>query len=48
MILLMLESTGLYEHLSELTMGSAFHPLIIEFFHHPWHGLHFWDLIQPG
>ena len=48
MILLMLESTGLYEHLNELTMGSAFHPLVIEFFHHPWHGLHFWDLIQPG
>ena len=48
MVLLMLESTGMYEHLSELTMGSAFHPLIIQFFHHPWHGLHLWDLIQPG
>ena len=48
MVLLMLESTGMYEHLSDLTMGSAFHAIIIEFFHHPWHGLHFWDLIQPG
>jgi predicted acyltransferase len=48
MILLMLESSGLYEHLNELTMGSAFNPLVVEFFHHPWHGLHFWDLIQPG
>jgi len=48
MILLMLESTGLYEHLNELTIGSAIHPIIIQFFHHPWHGLHFWDLIQPG
>ena len=48
MILLMLESSGLYEHLNELTIGSAFNPLVIEFFHHPWHGLHFWDLIQPG
>jgi predicted acyltransferase len=19
-----------------------------QFFHHPWNGLHFWDLIQPG
>ena len=48
MVLLMLESTGMYEHLGELTMGSAFHPFIVQFFHHPWHGLHFWDLIQPG
>jgi predicted acyltransferase len=48
MVLLMLESTGMYEHLSDLTTGSAFHAIIIEFFHHPWHGLHFWDLIQPG
>jgi predicted acyltransferase len=48
MVLLMLESTGMYEHLGELTMGSTFHPFIVQFFHHPWHGLHFWDLIQPG
>lgn len=48
MILLMLESTGLYEHLNEMTMGAAVYPLVIQFFHHPWHGLHFWDLIQPG
>jgi predicted acyltransferase len=48
MILLMLESSLLYEHLSELTLGSSFHAFVIQFFHHPWHGLHFWDLIQPG
>lgn len=48
MILLMLESTGLYEHLSEITAGTDIHPLVAQFFHHPWHGLHFWDLIQPG
>lgn len=48
MILLMLESTGLYEHLSEVTTGTAIHPLVGQFFHYPWHGLHFWDLIQPG
>lgn len=48
MILLMLESSLMYEHLSELTMGNSFHSVIIQFFHHPWHGLRFWDLIQPG
>jgi len=48
MILLMAESTGLYEHFSEMTKGTAIHPLVSQFFHYPWHGLHFWDLIQPG
>lgn len=48
MILLMVESTRLYDHLSEITTGTAIHPLINQFFHHPWHGLHFWDLVQPG
>lgn len=48
MILLMIESTRLYDHLSEITTGTAIHPLINQFFHHPWHGLHFWDLVQPG
>jgi predicted acyltransferase len=22
--------------------------LIDQFFHHPWHGLRFWDLVQPA
>src|SRR5687767_6741790 len=48
MVLLALESTQLYEHLSEATEGSAFHTFIQQFFHHPWNGLRFWDLIQPG
>jgi predicted acyltransferase len=48
MVLLALESTQLYEHLSEATEGSAFHGFIQQFFHHPWNGLRFWDLIQPG
>jgi predicted acyltransferase len=48
MVLLMLESTGMYEHLNELTAGTAIHSLIIQFVHYPWHGLLFWDLIQPG
>ena len=44
MVLLALESTRLYEHLYERT-GSS---LLLPFFHHPWNGLRFWDLIQPG
>ena len=48
MVLLMLESTQLYEHLFELTEGTVLQPFFLQFFHHPWHGLRFWDLIQPG
>jgi predicted acyltransferase len=49
MVLLMVESTGLYEHfLEDTTKGSFLHGLAIEFTHHPWHGLHLWDLIQPA
>lgn len=48
MVLLMLESTRLYEHLHTLSAGSAVQGLWQQFFHHPWHGLYFWDLIQPG
>ena len=48
MVLLALESTGLYEHLFMASIDSPLHPLSRQFFHHPWHGLRFWDLIQPG
>lgn len=48
MILLALESTGLYEHLLHLGDDSWFHSVMQQFFHHPWNGLYFWDLIQPG
>ena len=49
MVLLMLESTGLYEHLLRMSSpGSFLHSAATQFTHHPWHGLHFWDLIQPG
>jgi predicted acyltransferase len=47
MVLLAMESTGLYEHLSDASPG-IFHGFMQQFFHHPWNGLHFWDLIQPG
>ncbi len=48
MVLLMLESTRLYENLFEVTKDTSISFLINQFFHHPWNGLRFWDLIQPG
>lgn len=48
MVLLALESTGLYEHLFELSDGTSLNGFFRQFFHHPWNGLRFWDLIQPG
>ncbi|MEO6188227.1 MAG: DUF5009 domain-containing protein [Ginsengibacter sp.] len=48
MVLLALESTGLYEHLHEMSGTSSFNSFMTQFFHHPWNGLRFWDLIQPG
>ena len=48
MVFLALESTGLYEHLQEAIHLPVFNIVINQFFHHPWHGLHFWDLIQPA
>lgn len=48
MVLLALEASGLYSHLIESSEGSAIHGLLIQLDHHPWNGLRFWDLIQPG
>lgn len=49
MVLLMIESSGLYAHLvNGLNAGSFGHSLASQFTHAPWHGLHFWDLIQPA
>jgi predicted acyltransferase len=48
MVLLMLESAGLYDNLFELSGASPPGHFFIQFFHHPWNGLRFWDLIQPG
>lgn len=44
MILLAAESCRVYESIKELHEGG----LIEQFFHHPWHGLRFWDLVQPA
>lgn len=48
MVLLAFESTGLYQHLAEGTANTPFHPFFLQFFHHPWHGLHAWDVVQPA
>lgn len=46
MFLLAGESSMLYEHFNSFD-GSFMHFLGTQFSHHEWHGLHFWDLIQP-
>ena len=48
MVLLMFESVGLYHNLHRVTEGTSLQLLFEQFFHHPWNGLRFWDLIQPG
>jgi predicted acyltransferase len=46
MFLLAGESTRLYSQLRNIDGGFA-QFLATQFSHHQWHGLHFWDLIQP-
>jgi len=46
MFLLAGESTLLYEHFQHFDSG-ILHFLGTQLSHHEWHGLHFWDLIQP-
>jgi predicted acyltransferase len=48
MILLAAESTSLYSRLDKAAAGSWLQRVTEQFFHHDWHGLRFWDLIQPG
>jgi predicted acyltransferase len=48
MLLLMVESTGLYNYLvSPKLEGTLIYTIGSQFQHHEWNGLHFWDLIQP-
>jgi predicted acyltransferase len=46
MFLLAGEATELYGQLEKSQIG-IIQFLGIQFSHHEWHGLHFWDLIQP-
>ena len=48
MFLLMLESTSLYDILYKATETNFLGNIFMQFQHHQWNGLRFWDLIQPG
>lgn len=48
MVLLALASAGLFDHLLEASQGSLWEPFFLQFVHHPWNGLRFWDLVQPA
>lgn len=48
MFLLIVEFTHLFSHLvSPELEGTIIHTIGMQFHHHPWNGLRFWDLIQP-
>ncbi|TYR31762.1 DUF5009 domain-containing protein [Sphingobacterium phlebotomi] len=48
MILLAAEACGLYNALAEAFPTGLGHAIVAQFFHHEWHGLLAWDLVQPG
>ena len=48
MIFLAGESCMVYESLHHAELPTPFAQIIQQFFHHPWNGLRFWDLIQPS
>ena len=47
MFLLIGESTGLFGHISSIQGSGIANFIGTQLSHHEWHGLHFWDLIQP-
>lgn len=47
MFLLVGDSTGLYGHIEAIENSRVMHFIGVQLSHHEWHGLHFWDLIQP-
>lgn len=47
MFLLIGESTRLYQHIESAENSSVMAYFGRMFTHHEWHGMHFWDLIQP-
>ncbi len=48
MILLAGESCLVYESLHQLDLPNFLNSIVEQFFHHPWHGFRFWDLVQPA
>jgi len=48
MFLLIAEGAGIYHTwLNATEPGSVMHSIALQFHHHPWNGLRFWDLVQP-
>ena len=47
MFLLIGESTRIYRHIRGIEDSGIIHSVASQFHHHAWHGLTFWDLIQP-
>ena len=47
MFLLIGESTRLYSHFNSIENSNIMQFIGTQLSHHQWHGLHFWDLIQP-
>lgn len=47
MFLLIAEAAGFHEHFYAWSEHTPFRGLAEQLIHHPWHGLRFWDLIQP-
>ncbi len=48
MFLLVAEFTTLFNQMTDPSLeGTWLHAIGMQFHHHPWHGLRFWDLIQP-
>lgn len=48
MVFLAFEAAGLYHVMNDAAEGSWWYNITVQFKHHPWNGLRFWDLIQPG
>ncbi|MES2428401.1 MAG: DUF5009 domain-containing protein, partial [Bacteroidota bacterium] len=48
MILLAGESCEVWSSLSDMSFPPNADWFLNQFFHHPWHGLRLWDLIQPA
>jgi len=48
MLLLCAESCMLYIALQNFDLPAPFSSVVNQFFHHPWNGLRFWDLVQPA
>ncbi len=49
MFLLIAEGAGVFHALPRLVPAESWRgALLVQFTHHPWHGLRFWDLIQPA